>query len=72
MAPLKAARLLAELLLANGVKMVYHELPQVDHAFDLFFPKISPAAHNAIFDMERFLSLMAEDRVEPDNSNIDD
>ena len=36
-----------------------HILPQTDHAFDLILPKISPSAHNAIYDVERFLALMA-------------
>jgi hypothetical protein len=32
-------------------------LPQVDHGFDLFLPKISPSAHVAYYDIERFLAL---------------
>ena len=35
-----------------------HILPQTDHAFDLILPKISPSAHNALYDVERFLALM--------------
>jgi hypothetical protein len=36
-----------------------HILPQTDHGFDLVLPKIAPAAHNAIYDVERFIALMA-------------
>ena len=36
-----------------------HILPQTDHAFDLILPNISPSAHNAIYDVERFLALTA-------------
>lgn len=39
------------------VIVAMHLLPQTDHAFDLILPKISPSAHNAIYDVERFLSL---------------
>jgi hypothetical protein len=34
-------------------------MPQVDHGFDLFLPKLSPSAHVAYFDIERFLGVMA-------------
>ena len=40
------------------VAAVLHILPQTDHAFDLIFPKISPSAHNAFYDMERFMALL--------------
>lgn len=47
-------------LVAKKVPTVLHLLPQTDHAFDLILPKISPSAHNAIYDVERFLALMAQ------------
>jgi hypothetical protein len=41
------------------VKTVLHLLPQTDHAFDLIMPNISPVAHNAFYDVERFMALHA-------------
>ena len=42
-----------------GVPSVYVEFPRTDHAFDLFLPEISPAAQAAMYDVDRFLALMA-------------
>ena len=42
-----------------GAPSVYVELPRTDHAFDMFFPEISPAAQSALYDVDRFLALMA-------------
>ncbi|MCC7359921.1 MAG: alpha/beta hydrolase [Anaerolineales bacterium] len=42
-----------------GIPSVYVEFPRTDHAFDLFFPEISPAAQAAMYDVDRFLALMA-------------
>jgi acetyl esterase/lipase len=42
-----------------GVPSLYVELPRTDHAFDLFFPAVSPAAQTAMYDVDRFLALMA-------------
>jgi acetyl esterase/lipase len=63
MAPVTAIRRLHSRLMEARVPTVLHILPQADHAFDLILPKISPAAHNAIYDAERFLSVMV--RSEP-------
>ena len=41
-----------------GATSVYVEFPDTDHAFDLIFPKWSPAAQAATYDTERFLALM--------------
>ena len=57
MAPVKATRALCERLADEKIQTVMHILPQTDHAFDLQIPKISPSAHNAIYDVERFLAL---------------
>jgi acetyl esterase/lipase len=46
-------------LLEAGVSSVYVEFPRTDHAFDLFLPKLSPAAQTAMYDVDRFLALMA-------------
>ena len=43
----------------TGVPVVYAELPYVEHAFDLVAPRTSPAAQAALYDVERFLALMA-------------
>jgi acetyl esterase/lipase len=41
-----------------GVTSVYLEIPHTGHGFDLFFPRVSPAAQAATYDVERFLALM--------------
>ena len=58
MAPVKTTRVLYTRLVAANVLTVMHILPQTDHAFDLILPKISPSAHNAVYDVERFLAMM--------------
>lgn len=60
MAPVKTTRSLHTLLLRENVPAVLHILPQTDHAFDLILPKISPSAHNAFYDVERFLAICLE------------
>jgi len=57
MAPVNTTRLLHTRLQQENVLTVMHILPQTDHAFDLILPKISPSAHNAMYDVERFLAL---------------
>ena len=57
-APVKSTHFLNRRLLEENVQTVMHILPQTDHAFDLQLPKISPSAHNAIYDIERFLALV--------------
>jgi acetyl esterase/lipase len=57
MAPVKSTRILHTGLVQKKVPAVIHIIPQADHAFDLILPKISPSAHNAIYDVERFLAL---------------
>ncbi len=42
-----------------GVPSVCVEFPRTDHAFDLFLPKVSPAAQASMYDADRFLALMA-------------
>ena len=37
----------------------------VNHAFDLVLPKKSLAAHNAIYDVERFLAMQLKTFEEP-------
>ncbi len=59
LAPIKAIRQLYGRLTQAGVPVVMHLIPLTDHAFDLILPKTSPSAHNAYYDVERFLALMA-------------
>lgn len=59
MAPVKTTRILYTHLVEAKVPTVMHILPQTDHAFDLQLPNISPSAHNALYDVERFIALNA-------------
>jgi acetyl esterase/lipase len=61
MAPIKTTQFLFKRLKEEKVPTVMHILPQTDHAFDLILPKISPSAHNAIYDVERFLALQIKE-----------
>src|SRR4030095_5057824 len=58
MALVKATRFLHSRLVEENVPTVMHILPQTDHGFDLVLPNISPSAHVAFQDVERFLALM--------------
>ena len=60
MVPVKTVRLLYKRLAQEKVPTVMHILPQTDHAFDLILPKLSPSAHTAIYDVERFLALQVK------------
>jgi acetyl esterase/lipase len=42
-----------------GVPSVYVEFPRTDHAFDMFLPRFSPVAQVAMYEVDRFLALMA-------------
>lgn len=65
MAPVKSTRQLFRQLTKQRVPTVMHVLPQTDHAFDLILPKISPSAHSAFFDVERFLALQIKYAEKP-------
>ncbi len=65
MAPVKSTRQLFRQLTKQRVPIVMHVLPQTDHAFDLILPKISPSAHSAFFDVERFLALQIKYAEKP-------
>jgi len=60
MAPVKSTRFLHTRLVKEKVPTVMHILPQTDHAFDLILPKISPSAHTAFYDVERFLAIQVK------------
>jgi acetyl esterase/lipase len=55
----RSAAALHARLLAAGVPAVELRLPRADHAFDLFLPEISPTAQTAMYDVDRFLALLA-------------
>ncbi|MCC8426407.1 alpha/beta fold hydrolase [Mucilaginibacter sp. UR6-11] len=59
MAPVSATRLLYRRLVKAKVPVILHVIPQADHAFDLILPVVSPSAHTAFYDIERFLALQA-------------
>jgi acetyl esterase/lipase len=52
---------LHQALCRAGAISVLVRFPHTDHAFDLPFPEISPVAQAAIYDVERFLALMASE-----------
>lgn len=58
MAPIASTRFLYTRLMEEKIPTVMHIIPQTDHAFDLILPKISVSAHNALYDVERFLAIM--------------
>jgi acetyl esterase/lipase len=55
----RSAAALHARLRAAGVPAVELRLPRTDHAFDLFMPELSPTAQTAMYDVDRFLALMA-------------
>lgn len=57
--PSSAAIKLHNRLRMAGVPSVYIELPQTEHTFDQFLPEFSPPAQVALYDLERFLALIA-------------
>jgi acetyl esterase/lipase len=59
MAPVKSTVELFKRLNEVHVPTVIHVFPQTDHAFDLQMPNLSLATHNAWYDIERFLALLA-------------
>jgi acetyl esterase/lipase len=67
MVPVNSSRLLHRLLAEHHVKARLHTIPQADHAFDLPLPRFSPSAHNAIYDIERFLTMQL---MNPDKHKI--
>ena len=58
--PLEAARRLHRSLDAAGVPVVYVEYIWTEHAFDVMYPPLAnPAAKAALYDLERFLVVVA-------------
>ena len=69
MAPISATYQLRKRLMEEKVPVVLHVLPQTDHGFDLAFPKISPAMHNALYDVETFLALIGSGKIQGNELN---
>lgn len=59
--PAEQSRILYDTLTNAGVPAIYIEYPAADHGFDLALPWISPAPQGALYDLERFLALVAFD-----------
>lgn len=68
MAPVKSTQYLFTRLKEEKIPTVIHIMPQTDHGFDLVLPKISPSAHVAYYDIERFLGLQLS--LQPDQEEI--
>lgn len=58
--PAHLSRVLHHKLVESGVPALYVEFPQTEHGFDLLLPRYAPAAQSALYDVERFLALMAQ------------
>jgi acetyl esterase/lipase len=56
--PVDATRALYTRLVESGVPAINVVFPWTDHAFDLPFPQINPAAQSALYDVDRFLALL--------------
>lgn len=62
--PVEGTRALYKKLIANKVPVVYVEIPQTEHAFDVGVGELaqhSAAAQTALYDTERFLALLVKD-----------
>jgi acetyl esterase/lipase len=51
-------------LVNAGVPAINRILPWTDHIFDIVLPQISPPAHSAYYDIDRFLGLMLNQETE--------
>jgi acetyl esterase/lipase len=57
--PVQDVQALHRALTATGRPSVLVELPRVEHAFDMIALQLSPPAQAALYDVERFLALLA-------------
>ena len=57
--PVDDTRTLYAKLVESGVPAINVVFPWTQHAFDLVLPQISPSAQSALYDVDRFLALMA-------------
>lgn len=58
---IEGVHVMAQMLEATGVPVVYVPYPQTEHAFDLILPQISPSAQAALYEVDRFLALLSSD-----------
>jgi len=56
--PANATRAHHKRLVEAGVPAINVVYPCTNHAFDLFFPNMSPTAQSALYDVDRFLALL--------------
>jgi acetyl esterase/lipase len=56
--PVDATRTHHRKLVESGVLAINIVFPWTNHAFDLLFPQMSPAAQSALYDVDRFLALL--------------
>ena len=57
--PISATHALRDKLVECGVPVVHLVYPLTQHAFDLLLPQVSPPAQAALYEVERFLALVA-------------
>jgi acetyl esterase/lipase len=57
--PVDATRAHHAKLVESGVPAMSVVYPWTEHAFDLILPQTSPAAQSALYDVDRFLALLA-------------
>lgn len=57
--PVISSRALHQKLKSVGVPSVYVEFPQTDHGFDIILPRLNPATQKSLYELDRFLALMA-------------
>jgi acetyl esterase/lipase len=57
--PVDATCALYTKLAESGVPAISVVFPWTDHAFDVLLPQINPAAQSALYDVDRFLALLA-------------
>jgi acetyl esterase/lipase len=58
--PVKATCALHMALIEAGVPAINLVFPCTNHAFDLLFPQLNPAAQSALYDVDRFLAMMMD------------
>jgi acetyl esterase/lipase len=57
--PVETTRALHTRLVESGVPAINVVFPWTDHVFDLVLPQVSPPAQSALYDVDRFLALLA-------------
>jgi len=57
--PVETTRALYSKLVESGVPAIEVIFPWTEHMFDLILPQTSPAAQSALYDVDRFLALIA-------------